>query len=279
MINIFEYQNYRLYLRDYYNDQKASKKYFSYRYFSKKAGINASAFLYYVIENKRNLTKNSILKISRAIGHNREEALYFENLVFFNQSDTIAEKTKYYNEIIEARKPIDINSIEKDRYEYFSEWYHCIVREAVTFLDFQNDYKKLGSFLVPQISETQAASSVRLLEKLGFIEKDDTGLYHQTDRLISAKPESQDAFIIEKFQTEMLELAQKAYDLWPRADRMSSSTTLSISRQTFELLKHKTREFRREILEIARLDDSMDQVFQLTMNLFPLSSSTYVKKD
>ena len=46
MINIFEYQNYRLYLKDYYQEQKSTKKYFSYRYFSKKAGINAPAFLY-----------------------------------------------------------------------------------------------------------------------------------------------------------------------------------------------------------------------------------------
>jgi uncharacterized protein (TIGR02147 family) len=279
MINIFEYQNYRTYLRDYYNDQKAAKKYFSYRYFSKKAGINASAFLYYVIENKRNLTKNSILKISQAIGHNHEEAQYFENLVFFNQASTITEKTKFYNEIIETRKPVDIKQIDKERYEYFSCWYNCVIREVVTFVDFNNDFKQLGSMLVPPISSEQALSSVRLLEKLGFIEKDDNGLYHQTDSLISVKPENPDAFLIEKFQTDMLQLAIKAYDAWPKADRMSSSTTLSISRPTFELIKNKTREFRKEILELARLDDSMEQVFQLTMNMFPVSNIIYDKKD
>ena len=76
MVNLFEYQSYRDYLRAYYNEQKGLKKSFSYRSFSKKAGIQAPSFLFYVIEGKRNLTKNSLLKISGAIGHSRDEADY-----------------------------------------------------------------------------------------------------------------------------------------------------------------------------------------------------------
>ncbi|MCX7727464.1 MAG: TIGR02147 family protein, partial [Chitinispirillaceae bacterium] len=119
MVNIFEYQNYRDYLRAYYNEQKALKKAFSYRSFSKKAGIQSPSFLFYVIEGKRNLTKNSVMKISAAIGHNREEAEYFENLVFFNQANNIRDKTYYYSRIVEIRKPFDMETIPLDRYEYY----------------------------------------------------------------------------------------------------------------------------------------------------------------
>jgi uncharacterized protein (TIGR02147 family) len=102
---LFEYQNFREYLRDYYAEQKASKKYFSYRYFAEKAGVNTPTFLLYIIEGKRNLTKSSIVKVSRAIGHSRDEADYFEHLVFFNQAATIEEKTHFYSRLIEMRKP------------------------------------------------------------------------------------------------------------------------------------------------------------------------------
>jgi uncharacterized protein (TIGR02147 family) len=271
MINIFEYQNYRLYLKDYYNEQKDSKKYFSYRYFSNKAGINASAFLYYVIEGKRNLTKKSIDKISSAIGHNKEENEYFENLVFFNQAKTIAEKTMYYSRIVECRNPLDIKTISSERYEYYSKWYNSVIREVVTMVDFKGDYAFLGKCLLPTISEKQAAESISLLERLGFIERDENGLYHQTDALIGVKPEPHEAFIIEKFQTEMLNMAIKAYDCVPRSSRMSASTTFSISGKTFELFKMKTREFRRELLEIARLDNEPERVVQFTFNMFPVT--------
>jgi uncharacterized protein (TIGR02147 family) len=271
MINIFEYQDYRTYLKDYYSDEKSRKNYFSYRYFSKKAGINASAFLYYAIEGKRNLTKKTIEKISNAIGHSNEEKEYFENLVFFNQAKTIREKTRYYSTIVECRKHLDIITIDKERYDFYRKWYHSIIRELVTMLDFKGDYAQLGSCLTPPISAQKAKESVELLERLGFIERDHDGLFHQTDALIKVKPEANDAFIIEKFQTEMLEMAIKSFDRIPRSDSMNASTTFCISEATFELFKMKTREFRKELLEIAKLDNQPNRVFQFTFNLFPMS--------
>jgi uncharacterized protein (TIGR02147 family) len=271
MINVFEYQDYRSYLKDYYADQKSAKKYFSYRYFSKKAGINASAFLYYIIEGKRNLTKNSIEKISTTIGHSEVEKQYFENLVFFNQAKTIMEKTKYYSNIVDCRKHLDMKTIDKDRYDFYRIWYHSIIRELVTMLDFKGDYALLGSYLTPPIPPQLAQDSVALLERLGFIERDRNGLFHQTDALIKTKPEPDHAFIIENFQAEMLEMAIKAFDGVPRSDRMNASTTFSISEATFELFKMKTREFRKELLEIAKLDGEPSRVFQFTFNLFPMS--------
>jgi len=271
MINIFEYQNYRTYLKEYYNEQKDLKKYFSYRYFSKKAGINASAFLYYVIEGKRNLTKKSIDKISTAIGHSKEENEYFENLVFFNQAKTILDKTMYYSRIVECRKPLDLTTVSKERYDFYSKWYHSIVREIVTMFDFHGDFTLLGQQLMPPISAKDAQESIELLERLGFIELDDNGLYHQTDTIIGVKPVPQEAFIIEKFQAEMLAMAIKSYDRVPRSERMSASTTFSISEATFELFKMRTREFRKELLEIAKLDNEPHRVVQFTFNLFPIS--------
>ena len=102
-------------------------------------------------------------------------------------------------------------------------------------------------------------------------ERDDAGLYHQTSNLIAAHPRSTDAFVVEKFQMEMLTMALRAYDSVPRAQRMTASTTLGMSKETFDLVVMKAREFRREIMEIARLDTQPDRVCQLTLNLFPLA--------
>jgi len=273
MVNIFEYQNYRLYLKDYYNDQKNAKKYFSYRYFSKKAGINASAFLYYVINGKRNLTKSSIGKISTAIGHSKEENDFFENLVFFNQARTIAEKVTFYSRIVECKKPLDMKIVDKDQYEYYATWHHSVMREIACMADFKDDFGLLGSYLTPAITAKEARSSLSLLERLGLVERDDDGRYHQTDAIIGAKTAGRDAFVIEKFQIEMLDLAKRSFDVVPRAERLSASTTFSISKDTFELFKIRTREFRKELLEIAKLDTEADSVYQFTFNLFPVARS------
>jgi uncharacterized protein (TIGR02147 family) len=274
MINVFEYQDYRTYLHDYYSEQKTSKKNFSYRSFSEKAGISAPSFLFYVISGKRNLTQSTILKISQAIGLSRDEVEYFESLVFFNQASSITEKTHHYSRLVEIRKPIDIAIIEKDRYEYYAKWYNCVIREVITFIDFKDDYSSLGACLNPPISGNQAKESIRLLERLGFVERDSQGLYHQTQNLLQTKVGSIDAFVIEKFQIEMLQVAIKAYDAVPIRERMMTSTTFSISKETFELFKMRIRELQYQLMEMARIDAKPDSVYQLTMNVFPISCRT-----
>ena len=104
--NVFEYTDYRKFLKDYYEDNKGKKPYFSYRYLSKKAGINASAFFKYVIEGKRGLTKTSIMKTVQAVGFSEDEAQYFENLVYFNQARTLKEKDAFFKNLMDKRKKI-----------------------------------------------------------------------------------------------------------------------------------------------------------------------------
>lgn len=273
MINLFEHENYREYLRQYYIEQKNLSKSFSYRTFSQKAGISTSSFLFHVIEGKRNLTKASVVKVSTAIGHDSEEADFFENLVFFNQAKTITEKTLYYSRLLEIRKPIDIEVISKDRYEYYSTWYHSVIREVITLFPFRDEFERLGSFLVPPVRGSEVKKSIALLVKLGFIECDNEGLYHQTQNLINVRVGTRDAFIIEKFQMQMLDIALKAYNFVPVQKRMSTSTTMSISEKTFELFKLRLREMQQQLLEISRLESKATTVYQLSVNLFPISRS------
>ena len=66
--NIFEYADYREYLKDYYEHSKDTKDNFSYRYFAQKAGFASSNFLYLIIHGKRNLTKDYIPNFGKALG-------------------------------------------------------------------------------------------------------------------------------------------------------------------------------------------------------------------
>jgi uncharacterized protein (TIGR02147 family) len=271
MVNVSDFQNFREYLKEYYLQQKASVKSFSYRAFAEKANLRTSSFLYDVIQGKKNLTKSTVIKVSDAIGHKRDDAIYFEYLVFFNQAKTINEKNYFYQKLLEIKRPVLIENIEKSRYEFYESWYHSVIRELVTFLNFDNDFSKLGKTLISPISEREAKRSVELLQRLGFIELTKDGTFHQTDNLINAKPSMIDMLIIQKFQIAMLEHAIKSYDQVDIYERISTSTTFSISDKTFDLIKIRTREFQRDVMELASIDNEPDSVYQMTINIFPMS--------
>lgn len=269
MESIYNYSDYRQYIKDYYETHKAISPSFSFRYLSQKAGINSSAFFKFIIEGKRNLTKKTILKTCSALKLKDKDAEYFENLVFFNQARTIKEKNHYFDKLIEKQRARNVKILGKDQYDYFSAWYHCIIRELVTMYDFKENYGILGRMLNPPITEKQARDSVKLLLKLGFLKKVNDQ-YEQTEPLVSTGPGIR-AHQIVQHQIEMLRRAIDSYDNCIPENRLGSSTTFSISRQTFKTFVKRIRELRAQLMEMARNDNNPELVYQLNINLFSLS--------
>ena len=46
---VYEYSDYRLFIKDYYEGRKAANAAFSYRYLAQKAGINSAPFFKFLI--------------------------------------------------------------------------------------------------------------------------------------------------------------------------------------------------------------------------------------
>jgi uncharacterized protein (TIGR02147 family) len=267
---VYDYSDYRVFLKDYYESRKAKKPSFSYRYFAERAGINSAPFFKFIIEGKRNLTRATVLKTSNALKLTRAEAEYFENLVFFNQAKSLRQKNLFFDRLIQKQKRTSAGKISDTQYEYFAEWYHCIIRELVCMVDFREDYAKLGRMLAPVISARQAKNSVKLLLDLGFLEKDN-GCYRQTEPVVTTGLGMVEHKIVH-FQITMLRNAMEAFERFSSHERMTSATTMAISEKNFYILVEKIRNLRSELLKLACADDPADRVYELVINLFPMSN-------
>ena len=67
------------------------------------------------------------------------------------------------------------------------------------------------------------------------------------------------------------ELAAEAVASMPSNTRNATNTTLSFSKKSFEAAMKRIKAMRYELLELASADREADQVYQLNVNLFPLS--------
>ena len=90
--SLFEYENYRSFLKDYFTFSKQQLPQFSYRYFAQKAGFRSPNFLKLVMDGKRNLSSQSIEQFSKAFKLSSIESEFFSYLVHFNQSEDDAQK-------------------------------------------------------------------------------------------------------------------------------------------------------------------------------------------
>ncbi len=105
MPNIFNYQDYRQFLGDFYEEKKSQTPSFSYQNFSQKAGFASKSFVYNVIKGKKTLSRTSVVKLSIAMKLSKTESAFFENLVYFNQATNFAERNFYFDKLNARERP------------------------------------------------------------------------------------------------------------------------------------------------------------------------------
>ena len=105
MKSIFTYKDFRKYLLDFYKHQKRISPKFSYRRYSKLLGVESPGFIVNLIAKKRNVSQPMVFNLCRAFKLSGLEAMYFENLVFYNQAQSSKAK-KFYSENLGILKKI-----------------------------------------------------------------------------------------------------------------------------------------------------------------------------
>lgn len=98
MVNIFNYLDYRDYLRDFYTEKKKDKPFFSYRYISSHVGIDSS-YLVKVLQGNRHISSSKIPNFVKLLKLDDNERDFFELLVCFCKAKTEREKQVYHHKL------------------------------------------------------------------------------------------------------------------------------------------------------------------------------------
>jgi uncharacterized protein (TIGR02147 family) len=266
---IYDYLDYRQFLKDYYLHFKEHDKKFSQRYFTLKLGVKSSGFLSEIINGKRNLSQKNILQWFKILGFDKDQSNYFEYLVHFNQTRSLIEKDYWLQKMMECKR-VNLKLINKDIYEYFSKWYYTAIREMLFFHKETVDPKKIAARLNPPIKAEEAKTAFALLERLKMIEKRYDNSFVQKDPIISTGNQV-NSVEVANFQIQTIELAKIAVETVPSDKRDVSTLTISISGAGFKKIAEVLQKTRKEILKVAQNDANEDRVYQVNIQLFPLT--------
>jgi uncharacterized protein (TIGR02147 family) len=274
--SIFEYDNYREFLRDTYLLRRSQDKKFSFRFFARTAGFNSCGFLKMVMDGHRNITSESISKVARALKLNKEESEFFKNLVFLNQAKEPKEKEIYVQEIIRSKSYRKICALKVSQYHYFMHWYYVAIREMVGLPGFKEDHNWIARQLGADVTPLEVKRSLDELFLLGLIRREEDGTLRQTDANLST-PDEVIVGSVAQYHREMMSRASVSIDKVPREKREISGSTISVSEETAKKIKELTQSFRNSIFELASRETHPETVYQLGIQFFPLLSSTEEK--
>ncbi len=270
-IDVFDYVDYRAYLRDFYRAKKAESRAFSFRQFSRRAKLKSPNALKRVMEGDRNLTRDMARKFARACGLEGDAREYFEHLVDFEQAKTVAERDAAYAELSGFRRYRQAHKLEVAHAAYHSHWYIPAIRELAAAKDFKADPRWIAKQMVPKITVAEAKRALRTLLELGFLVEDESGSLVQADEVVSTGPEMQHVHIA-RYHMMMMERAVASIDLVAPEQRDISAITLLVGPDGLERLKRRVQRFRRELIQLSLLDKRGAQVVQMNFQMFPLST-------
>ena len=265
---IFVYENYREYLRDYYEWQKKAKPFFTYRHFAQKSGLGSHMHLRLVIVGKRNLSHKSIPKFVRGLALKRREAEYFQSLVLFNQTEPCEEKLKHLGDLQRIRKiTLKQKANSSDQEHLFCRHYLPLVYELVHHKDFLPEAEFIFRSLKKVLTLAQAKEAVEILRRSGLWKQTASGKWEAVHAHIDADDEVEN-LLVRAYHRRMAEMALDKFDA-PLPERELGFLTVCSSPENFKKLKERVKVFIQEANDLMTLpDDSGTLLYQLNVQLF-----------
>jgi uncharacterized protein (TIGR02147 family) len=269
-IDVFRYLDHRLFLADYYRAGKGRG--FSYRSFSRAARLRSPNYLKMIIEGQRNLTAEMAERFAAACRLRGDAAEYFVELVRFTQAASDVERNQAYRRLSAFQRYRQAQRLELAHAAYHANWYVPAIRELVGSPGFREDPEWIGQRLLPPISARRVAQALESLLTLGLVERKESGELAQRAAVVSTGAQTA-SMHIGNYHRAMLKRAEAAIEAVPAARRDISSLTLRVRETSIKQLKSRLADFRRELLALEACEADGDQVLQLSLQLFPLTST------
>lgn len=270
MSSIYNYYDYRLFLKDYYSEKKEKLSFFSYRYISQKVGMDSS-YIIKVLQGNLHISAKKIEPFCLLCEFSKKESAYFENLVYFCKSKNEKERKLFFEKLLELQNSSQ-KELEHKQYKFFQKWYYSATWSLLNFYSFDGNYEKLAQMHAPAITKKEAKESVQLLLDINLLKKDQNK-YIVTDQNITTGT-AWNSLAITQYQQEMIKKAEEALERFPKNERNISTITMNLPEKMLSIVEELTSNYRKNLIQLANNcenEKKSDRAYQLNIQLFPLS--------
>ncbi len=280
---VSDYMDYRQYLAGFFQYKRSqtasSVRPYNYAAFSAGANIKSPNYLKMIIEGRRNLSEEMVLKFAKALGMNKEATEDFDLLVSYGQATDPAVRNMFLKKLSEHRVQVKLKSGELDKktWDKIPSWaawviYAMVDQEGITY-----DTKTLRELLRGKASEDEIEQALQSLFKSGELVRDPEGQGVKKAHTLINAAEDVPVALVRKLQSQLMYLGLESLYQDAATEREFGTLTMCLTRQEFEEIKFKLRQMRKQINKdnsIARASSKGEKVYQLNIQLFPVSNAT-----
>ncbi|OVE81331.1 hypothetical protein BVY03_03865 [bacterium K02(2017)] len=271
-LNIFRYNDFRLFLKDLIKEYKERHPKETMRSLASHIGFGSPSFLKMIIDGQRKMTLKSFDKLCQYLHIQGREKDYFKALVDFSQVHD-PDKKRIFSEKLKSLRPrVTFSELKKNQNKYLTNDYFACIREMVLLKEFKEDPKWIAAKCLPRIKPAEAREAIEVLLELKLLSRDQNGKLIQSETIVDTgdQVEAIEAFA---FHEAVLNKARKYLTHLDQNNRNFSALTIPIPHQLENVIIKKLYDFQNEILDLINAKGiEYDDVYQLNFQFFPVST-------
>ncbi|MBR4347936.1 MAG: TIGR02147 family protein [Fibrobacter sp.] len=267
IIDIFQFTNFRKYLDEYQAARVLTDPDFTRAGACVLLGLPKTRSYYNDIVKGKKLSSRMIPKFVEVLGLNKKEARYFETLVNLDQAKTATERNVFFEELLKQH-PDSHRILNEDAYEYYNHWYNSVLFTALEVVDVSDDLEPVQKLIFPKVSVGTLKRSLELLERLGFVRKNEDGFWKSCRESVSSGAYN-NSDLVRQYQLQCFELSKQALLADNENPSDMGTFTFSVSDDAFKAIAKEIQGLKARVRKIIAQDrKKATGVHQLNIHLF-----------
>ena len=267
MKSVTEYEDYRMYMQDYYNERKRVSS-FSWREYTRASGFTSPTYLKLVCEGKTRLSPQGAEKVGAAMNLAGFELEYFKTMVTYCHAKTDPERKEAYEAMLELASNNKVKVVDGDAFRYFESWVHPVVRELAPVMSGATP-GDIARRCCQGVSAGDIRNSLDFMVKAGLLKKNGDA-YVQADKHLKSSS-SIVSMALRSMHREMATFAKEAINRFAPSERNFTGLTMGISAEDYKQILQELDTCRKKIAQIALNSRGTERVYRLNLQLFPLT--------
>lgn len=237
------------YLKQEYVSRCRNNAQYSLRAFARSLNVPASS-LSLILNGARPITIAMREKIGLALGLKLKQ---LENYSIASKKERVYQK-------------IDLST-----FEILGDWYHYAILELIKVEDFRPEIKWISNSL--SITTQEVRRAVSNLQRTGLLEitSDNQWIDKATQGLATNISPGVTGHMAKQMQSQILDLSKQALHEIPLEMRDHTSLTVAINKTQLDEAREKIKKLRRELDVLFSSTPAADDVYQVSISLFPVT--------
>ena len=255
--------DFRLHLQNELATRCARNPRYSLRSFAHSLGIGSSD-LSKILRGRRRLTDGAVLRLGTRLGLTPDQLDACRQALKANRTRTIGGASA-------ANDETPYQQLSLDSFHLVGDWYHMAILELMKVRGFKPDAAWIAQQL--DITVNEANIAVERLMRLGLLSATATGRWIDRAGATSSVTNEYTDAAKKRLQRQILAKAADAMDDVPISARDQSAIVMAVNKKNLPAAKELIRDFRRKLCELLEAGSRKEQVYYLTVSLFPVTGT------